>query len=511
MDSISSLWAGFQVALTPTNLFFCFVGVFIGTLVGVLPGIGPPGALAMLLPVTIGVPPTSAIIMLAGIYYGAQYGGSTTSILVNIPGEASSIVTCIDGYQMARQGRAGPALGISAIGSFVAGTLSLFFLCLLAHPMTHLALRFGPAEFFGLMMMGLIFVTFLSSSSMTKSLISMGMGLILTSVGMDIITGKVRFGFGSMELANGIGLIPLAMGLFGLGEVLLNLETKIDRKVFEGRIKGVLPNKSDLKVSSGPILRGSILGFFLGVIPGGGALLASFFSYAMEKKLSKTPERFGKGAIEGVAGPESANNSGAGGAFVPLFTLGIPSNSVMAMLLGAFILYGIVPGPLLMNEHPEIVWGTIASMYIGNVMLLILNLPLIGLWIQILKVPYHVLYPVITFFMIIGSYSLRNSFFDVLLLIIFGVLGYLMKKFQYDAAPLVLAFVLGDQIETAFRQALIISAGKFSIFVTRPIAATFLLISLILLLLPVFSWIRGRKSIVSQVTTEGKTDKSILG
>ena len=505
MDILFNLFAGFQVALTPINLFFCFGGVFIGTLIGVLPGIGPPGALAMLLPITIGVPPTSAIIMLAGIYYGAQYGGSTTSILINIPGEASSIVTCIDGYQMARQGRAGPALGISAIGSFVAGTVGLLFLCILANPMTKIALRFGPAEFFGLMVMGLIFVTFLGGGSMIKSLVSMSMGLILTMVGMDIITGEIRFGFGSMQLANGIGLIPIAMGLFGLGEVFLNLEIKIDRQIFEEKIRGILPDKKDLKQSCGPILRGSILGFLLGVIPGGGALLASFFSYATEKKLSRHPELFGKGAIEGVAGPESANNAGSTGAFVPLFTLGLPSNSTMAMLLGAFILYGMVPGPLLMVEKPQVIWGTIASMYIGNIMLLVLNLPLIGLWIQILKVPYRVLYPIIIFFMIIGSYSLRKDFFDVLLLIIFGIVGYLMKKFQYAAAPMILAFVLGDQLENAFRQSLIISGGQFSIFVIRPMSASFLLISLLLLLAPLAPWLHGKKVILSRISRDGET------
>jgi len=505
MEAFTSLAAGFQIALTPMNLFFCFVGVFIGTLIGVLPGIGTSGTMAMLLPITMGFPPISAIIMLAGIYYGACYGGSTTSILVNIPGESMSIVTCLDGYQMARQGRAGPALGISAIGSFVAGTLAIVFLGFLAKPITTFALRFGPPEYFGLMVVGMMLIIFLGSGSMIKSLISAVMGLILAMVGMDIITGEVRFGFGSIQMSNGIGLVPMAMGLFGLGDIFLNLETKIDREIFETRIKGFFPNRKDLKQSSGPILRGSILGFFLGILPGGGATLASFFSYAVEKKISKHPERFGKGAIEGVAGPESANNAGAGGAFVPLFTLGIPPNSVMAMLLGAFILYGMQPGPLLMAEHPEVFWGTVASMYIGNVMLLILNLPLIGLWVQLLKVPYRILFPLIILFTLIGSYSLRNNPFDVLLLIIFGVLGYLMKKFEYEAAPMLLAFVLGDLMENAFHQSLIISGGDFSIFLTRPITAICLFVALTLLLTPFIPWLQRGKDIVSKTAQDAKT------
>ena len=502
MDAFYGLLGGFQIALTPMNLFFCFVGVFIGTLIGVLPGIGTSGTMAILLPITMGFPPTSAIIMLAGIYYGACYGGSTTSILVNIPGESMSIVTCLDGYQMARQGRAGPALGISAIGSFIAGTIGIVLVSFLAKPVTSFALRFGPPEFFGLMIVGIVLVTYLGTGSMIKSLISAVMGLVLSMVGMDIITGQVRFTFGSIELSNGIGLVPIAMGLFGLGEIFLNLETKIVREIFETKIKGLFPTKRDFKQSAGPIFRGSILGFFLGILPGGGATLASFFSYAVEKRISKHPELFGKGTIEGVAGPEAANNAGSAGAFVPLFTLGIPPNSVMAMLLGAFILYGLQPGPLLMAEHPEIFWGAIASMYIGNVILLILNLPLIGMWVQILKIPYRILFPLIIFFTLIGSYTLRNNATDVLIMIIFGVIGYLMKKFEYETAPMLLAFVLGDLMENAFHQSLIIGDGRFSIFITRPIAAVCLLVALALLLSSVIPWLRRGKEIVSKATIE---------
>ncbi len=505
MDAFFRLMEGFQVALTPMNLFFCLLGVFTGTLIGVLPGIGPTGTIALLLPITMKIPPTSAIIMLAGIYYGACYGGSTTSILVNIPGESMTVITCLDGYQMARQGRAGPALGIAAIGSFIAGTVSIIFLGFLAVPINKIALRFGPPEYFSLMVVGIMLVIYLGRGSITKALISAFVGLIISTIGMDIVTGEVRFGFGSMELANGIGLVPIAMGTFGLGEIFLNLETTIDHEVFKAKLERIFPNWNDLKQSTGPILRGTVFGFFLGILPGGGATMASFFSYATEKKVSKHPERFGTGTIEGVAGPESANNAAAGGAFIPLFTLGIPANVVMAMLLGALILYGMEPGPLLMTEHPEIFWGCIASMYLGNVMLLILNLPLIGMWVQVLKIPYRILFPLIIFFTLLGSYAVRNSSFDVLLLIIFGILGYLMKKFEYEAAPLILAFVLGDLMENAFRQSLIIAAGDFAIFVTRPISAACLFVAFTLLLSSAIPWLRRGKEIISKESqdTEG--------
>ncbi len=498
MDVFSFLLSGLQVVMIPMNLFYCFVGVFVGTLIGVLPGIGPVGTMAILLPFSTGIPPTAAIIMLAGVYYGAQYGGSTTSILINIPGEASGVVTCIDGYQMAMQGRAGPALGISAIGSFVAGTLGVFFLSFLAVPLANLGLRFGPPEFFGLMVVGMTLVTYLASGSMLNALVSALMGLILSMVGQDIVTGEVRFGFGSLELASGIGIVPLAMGLFGLSQVFLNLEIKIKRELFQMKIGGLLPNREDFKRSIGPVFRGSIVGFFLGIIPGGGPSLGSFFSYVAEKRMSKHPDRFGKGAIEGVAGPESANNACAEGCFVPMLTLGIPSNGSMAMLLGALMLYGVVPGPLLIVDHPEVFWGTIASMYVGNVMLLVLNLPLVGLWVQILKIPYRILSSLIVLFTIVGSYTLRKDPFDILLVIIFGVLGYFMKKFDYDAPPMILAFVLGDRMENAFRQSLIMSSGSFSIFTTRPITAICLLVALTLLVTPFIPGLSRRKDIISE-------------
>lgn len=482
MDALIHLVSGLQIAVTPQNILFCLVGVFVGTLVGVLPGIGPTGAMAMLLPLTMKVPPVSGIIMLAGIYYGAQYGGSTTSILVRIPGEPTSIVTCLDGHEMAKQGRAGAALGISAIGSFVAGTFGVMMIAFLASPLTNLALRFGPPEFFSLMVLGMLLIIYLSGKSMMKSIISAIMGFILATVGMDIFTGEIRFGFGWIELSDGIGLIPMAMGLFGLADVFINLEKKIDVKALTVKIKGLFPSRKDLKDSIGPIARGSSLGFFAGIIPGGGAALASLTSYAVEKKVSKHPELFGKGLIQAVAGPEAANNAGAQGAYVPMFTLGIPPNSAMAMLLGALMLYGVQPGPMLVIDHPDIFWGTIASMYVGNVLLLILNLPLIGLWVQILKIPYNILFPLITFFMIVGSYTVRNNIIDVLFLIIFGVVGYLMDKFGYEAIPMILAFILGDYLEINLRQSLIISGGNLAIFFNRPIALTCLVFALALLI-----------------------------
>ncbi len=493
MDTFSHLLGGFQIALTPLNILFCFIGAFIGTFVGVLPGIGPTGAMAMLLPVTMGVPPVSAVILLAGIYYGAQYGSSTTSILVNIPGEPTSIVTCIDGHQMAKQGRAGPALGISALGSFIAGTIAIMFLGSLAGPVTQFALQFGPPEYFGLMVLGMMLIIYLGGKSMMKSLVSATMGLIFTMVGMDIFSGKVRFGFGWIEMSNGIGLVPMAMGLFGLADIFLNLETKVDQNIFVLKLKGIFPNWQDLKQSVAPIFRGSFLGFFLGILPGGGPTLASIASYGIEKKMTKHPERFGHGAIEGVAGPESANNGAAGGSFVPLFTLGIPPNSPMAMLLGALMLYGMQPGPMLIVDHPEIFWGTIASMYLGNVMLLILNFPLIGLWVQILKIPYRILFPLIILFTLVGSYTVRNNVVDLLFLVIFGLLGYLMKKFDYEVVPMMLAFILGDYMETALRQSMIVSAGSLSIFFTRPIAAGCLGLAFLLLISPLIPWLRREK------------------
>ncbi len=493
MDLLHYLNIGFSVALQPVNLFYCFVGVFVGTLVGVLPGIGPVGAMSLLFPLTFKATPEAAIIMLAGIYYGAMYGGSTTSILVNIPGEAASVVTCLDGYQMARQGRAGPALGMAAFGSFIAGTLSIVGLTLLAPPLSKFALRFGPPEYFSLMVLGLTVLIYLAHGSMPKALLMAAFGIVLGLIGLDSINARPRFTFDRMELVDGVGLVPIVMGLFGISEVLINIEQAIRRDIFETRLKGLLPTAKDWNDSKGALARGSLLGFFLGILPGGGAVISSFISYAVEKRVSRHPERFGKGAIEGVAGPEAANNSATGGAFIPLMTLGIPPNVVMAMLLGAFMIHGVQPGPLMMQQNPGLFWGIIASMYIGNIMLLVLNLPLIGLWVQILKVPYKILFPLILLFCLIGVYSVSNAVFDVYLMIVFGVVGYLMKKFDYEGAPLVLAFVLGPLLENNLRKSLIMSQGDFSSFFLRPLSAASLILALFLLVSPFIPWMGEKR------------------
>lgn len=487
MDVLQNVIYGFQVALQPVNLIYCFFGVLIGTLVGVLPGLGPSAAIALLLPSTFKLAPVSAVIMLGGIYYGAMYGGSTTSILVNIPGEAASVVTCLDGYQMAKKGRAGPALGIAAISSFIAGTLAIIALTLLGPFLANIALKFGPPEYFSLMIVGLMVLTYLSSGSMIKSLMMAIVGLILGGIGMDVISGKYRFIYGLQVLADGVGLVPIVMGLFGISEVLLNLETEIKRDILTTRVKNLLPTLKDWANSIWSIIRGTVLGFFLGILPGGGAIVASFASYAIEKKVSKHPEEFGKGAIQGVAGPEAANNAAAGGSFIPLLTLGIPANAVMAILLGALMIHGLRPGPLLIKEAPDLFWGTIVSMYIGNAMLLVLNLPLIGLWVQVLKVPYYLLYPLILLFCLIGSYSIGNNTSDVILMLIFGVVGYLMRKFRYDGAPLVLGLVLGPMLEESFRESLMLSWGSFSIFISRPVSIAFLVVAVLLLVLPIIT------------------------
>jgi putative tricarboxylic transport membrane protein len=484
MDFLNSALLGFQVAFQPINLFFCFMGVLTGTLVGVLPGLGPVAAMSLLLPTTFHVSPVSAIIMLSGIYYGAMYGGSTTSILVNIPGEAASVVTCLDGYQMARQGRAGPALGISAFGSFIAGTLSIVGLMLIAPPLAAMALKFGPPEYFSLMILGLTVLTFLASGPMWKALLMAAFGLFLGCMGMDNMTASYRFTFNILELSDGVGLVPVVMGLFGISEVMLNVEQSMQRTVLQAKIQHLLPNRKDWAASLGPITRGTVLGFFLGVLPGGGAVISSFVSYAVEKKISRHPEKFGTGMIEGVAGPEAANNAATGGAFIPLLSLGIPANAVMALLLGAFIIHGVQPGPMLVKEHPQLFWGAVTSMYMGNVMLLILNLPLIGLWVRILKVPYPILFPLILLFCLIGCYSLNNSVTEVLVMVLFGLIGYAFKKFQYEAAPLVLALVLGPMMENSLRQALLMSAGSPVIFFERPISAILMGTAIFLLIFP---------------------------
>jgi putative tricarboxylic transport membrane protein len=496
MELLNYLSIGFSVALQPINLFYCFVGVFVGTLIGVLPGIGPVGAMSLLLPTTFKSTPEAAIIMLAGIYYGAMYGGSTTSILVNIPGEAASVVTCLDGYQMARQGRAGPALGIAAFGSFIAGTVSILGLMLLAIPLSRFALKFGPPEYFTLMILGLTVLIYLAHGSMPKALLMAAFGIVLGLIGLDSINARPRLTFDKMELMDGVGLVPIVMGLFGISEVLVNIEQVMRRDILKAKIKGLMPTAKDWRDSAGPIARGSVLGFFLGILPGGGAVISSFISYAIEKRISKHPERFGKGAIEGVAAPESANNSATGGAFIPLMTLGIPPNVIMAMLLGAFMIHGVTPGPLMMKQNPGLFWGVIASMYIGNIMLLVLNLPLIGMWVQVLKIPYKILFPLILLFCLIGVYSVDNTVFDIYIMILFGIIGYLMKKFDYEGAPLVLAFVLGPLLENNLRKSLIMSQGDFSIFFNRPLAAASMIVALFLLISPLIPWIgKKRKAI----------------
>lgn len=488
MEIFQGVLSGFQVTFQPINLLYCFIGVFVGTLVGVLPGLGPAAAIALLLPSTFALSPVSSVIMLAGIYYGAMYGGSTTSILVNIPGEAASVVTCLDGHAMARQGRAGPALGIAAFGSFIAGTLSILMLTLLAPLLVKVTLSFGPPEYFSLMVLGTTLVTYFSHGSMVKALMMALVGVLLGTVGVDSISGRYRFIFGIQTLMDGLGLIPVIMGLFGISEVLLNLEHLVrERTIFAAPTKGLLPNREDWRRSAIPIARGSLLGFFLGILPGAGAIIASFASYATEKRASKHPERFGNGAIEGVAGPEAANNAAAGGAFIPLLTLGLPANAVMAILLGALMIHGLQPGPLLIKRAPDIFWGIITSMYIGNVMLLILNLPLIGIWTRLLRVPYGRLFPFILLFCLIGSYSVNNNVGDGIVMWAFGILGYLLRKFDYEGAPLILAMVIGPMMEEALRQSLILSAGSFNIFFSRPIAASFIFAAALLLLLPLIT------------------------
>jgi putative tricarboxylic transport membrane protein len=500
MDIFSNLLYGFQVVLQPINFLYCFIGVLVGQVIGVLPGIGPVGAMSILIPATFGVPPVTGVIMLAGIYYGAMYGGTITSVLVNIPGEAATVITCLDGYQMARKGRAGPALGISAMGSFIGGTFALILLQLLVYIVAEVALKFGPPEYFALMCMGMTTVTYLGKGSLIKAGIMAIVGIILGSVGADTISGRLRFTFGIPELSDGLGIVPLAMGLFGISEVLTNIERPLKRLIiYETRVKNILPNLEDWRRSIRAIARGSFIGFFLGILPGGGSILSSFISYSVEKGVSKYPEEFGRGAIEGVAGPETANNAATGGAFVPLLALGIPPNIVMALLLGALLIHGVTPGPLLFEQHPDVFMGLIASMYIGNGMLLLMNLPLIGLWIKVLRVPFRILFPLILLFCLIGCYAIQNNVFDILVMIFFGVVGYVLRKFEYETAPLLLAFILGPMLENAFRQSLVMSSGELSIFFTRPISCVALILSIALLASSGFSAFRKARATVTKI------------
>ena len=493
MDLFANLATGFGVALTIQNLLYCFVGVLLGTLIGVLPGIGPVATIAMLLPITYALPPVSALIMLAGIYYGAQYGGSTTAILVNLPGEASSVVTCLDGYQMARQGRAGTALAIAAIGSFFAGTVATLLVAAFAPPLAEVALKFGPAEYFSLMVLGLIAAVVLAHGSLVKAIAMIVLGLLLGIVGTDVNSGMARFSFGLPELTDGIGFVVVAMGLFGFAEIIVNLEHTEKREVFTDKVSNLMLTWKDFKSALPAILRGTGIGSALGILPGGGALLGAFASYTVEKKIAKDPSRFGKGAIEGVAGPESANNAGAQTSFIPLLTLGIPPNAVMALMVGAMMIHGIQPGPQVMTSNPQLFWGLIASMWIGNLMLVVLNLPLIGIWIKLLSVPYRLLYPAILLFCCIGVYSLQNNIFDVMMTVVFGFLGYIFVKLECEPAPLLLGFVLGPMMEENLRRALLLSRGDPTVFFTRPISAVMLSIAAVLLLIIIAPSIRKKR------------------
>ncbi|MDB5598058.1 MAG: Tripartite tricarboxylate transporter TctA family [Xanthobacteraceae bacterium] len=493
-DLIANLALGFSVAAQPQNLFFCLIGALVGTLVGVLPGIGTVATVAMLLTITFGLSPTSALIMLAGIYYGAQYGGSTTSVLVNIPGEAGSVVTCLDGHQMARQGRAGAALSIAAIGSFFAGTVSTVLVAALGAPLTSLALLFGPAEYFSLMVLGLIFAVVLARGSVLKAIAVILLGLLLSMVGSDLETGAGRMTFDWAELSDGIGFANVAMGLFGFAEIIRNLEMSDEsREILNTKVTGLMPTRQDLIDSAPAIARGTILGSILGILPGGGAIVASFAAYTVEKRIAKDPSRFGRGAIEGVAAPESANNAAAQTSFIPLLTLGIPPNAVMALMVGAMTIQGIVPGPQVMTKQPELFWGMIASMWVGNLMLVIINLPLVGLWVSLLRVPYRLLFPSIVVFCCIGIYSVNNSPSDVIIAAVFGLIGYWMVKHDFEPAPMLLGFVLGPLMEENLRRAMLIARGDPTVFITRPISAGLIAVATVLLVLALLPTIRKRR------------------
>jgi putative tricarboxylic transport membrane protein len=496
MDLLNNLSIGFGVAFTAQNLLYAFLGCILGTLIGVLPGIGPVATIAMLLPATYALPPIAALIMLAGIYYGAQYGGSTTAILVNLPGESSSVVTCIDGYQMARQGRAGPALAAAGLGSFFAGCVGTLILAAFAPPLTELAFKFGPAEYFSLMILGLVGAVVLASGSLLKAISMILLGLLLGLVGTDVNSGVARFSFDIPELTDGIGFVVIAMGVFGYGEIITNLaQPEDDREVFTAEVHGLWPTKADFKAMLPAVLRGTALGSLLGVLPGGGALLAAFAAYTLEKKIPLKPGEvaFGKGNIRGVAGPESANNAGAQTSFIPLLTLGIPPNAVMALMVGAMTIHNIQPGPQVMTSNPELFWGLIASMWIGNLMLIILNLPLIGMWIKLLTVPYKFMFPAIVLFCAIGVYSTNNNTFDIWLVAIFGFIGYVFAKLGCEPAPLLLGFILGPMMEENLRRALLLSRGDWSVFLTRGLSASLLAAAALLLVIVLLPAVKNKR------------------
>jgi putative tricarboxylic transport membrane protein len=491
-STIDSLLLGFSVATRPDILLYAFLGCLVGTLVGMLPGIGPLTGISILLPVTYGLDATKAVVMLAGIYYGSQYGGSTTSILMRIPGEAGSVMTCIDGYAMARKGRAGAALCIAAVGSFIAGTFSLVVLTVVAPPLAAFALRFGPPEYTALLVLGLIFLAYMSSTSLVRTLLMALVGLLFGMVGIDNLTGHFRYSFDLAELGDGIGIVPVAVGLFGLGEILSTPSAKVTGEVIKPRLRELLPTAREWRESGMPIARGSVLGFLVGIIPGSAHIISSFLSYALERRIAKKPEEFGHGAVAGVAGPESANNAASTGAFVPMLALGLPTGPVTAVLIGALAIHGVAAGPALVNEHPKVFWGFVASMYVGNLMLLALNLPLVSLFVNVLRIPYSYLYPLIIMFCVIGVYAVNNSIVDVWIMLIMGVLGYLLRKFSLDPAPLVLGLVIAPVFEMSLRQSLIMSNGNYFIFLQRPIALTLMIIAAGLLALSAYGWLRRR-------------------
>jgi putative tricarboxylic transport membrane protein len=511
VETLQGLMTGFAAALSPGVLLYAFVGCLVGTLVGVLPGVGPLAGISLLLPVTYGLDATNALVLLAGIYYGAMYGGSTTSILMRIPGEAASVMTCIDGYAMTQKGRAGAALAVAAVGSFIAGTLSILGLMLLAPPLAEFALRFGPSENFALMVLGLLVLAYMSSGPMTRSLTMAALGLLLGMVGMDTMTGLFRFEYGLSELGDGIGIVPVAVGLFGISEILFSAGRASQVSVRAPRLRELLPTAREWTASAGPIGRGTLLGFLIGIIPGPGHVISSFVSYSVERRLSKTPERFGHGAIEGVAGPESANNSATSGAFVPMLALGLPSGAVPAIMLAAMMIHGIAPGPLLMQQQPQLFWTVIASMYVGNVVLLVLNLPFVGLFVNILRIPYSYLYPSLLAFATIGVYAVNNSVVDIWIMAVAGLVGYVLRKLDFEIAPIILGLVLAPMLELNFRQSLALSAGDYSIFLTRPMTATMLLVGLVLLLLgmrSIFKDAAGARALASLEAADGPGPKT---
>jgi len=481
-ETFQNLMLGFSVALQPSILVYAFIGCLIGTLVGMMPGLGPLAGISMLLPATFGLNPIIAVVLLAGVYYGAMYGGSTTSILLRIPGEAASVMTCVDGYAMTQNGRAGPALAIAAIGSFVAGTVGVVGLMLLAPTLAAWALRFGPPEYTGLLIMGLIILAYMSGGSMLKTMAMAAFGLLLGMIGIDVMTGYTRFSFDIVELGDGVGIVPVAVGLFGVSEILLMAGAPVPQEIQRPKLRDLIPSREEFRLSTWPIVRGSVLGFLIGIIPGSAHIISSFVSYGIERRISKHPERFGKGAIEGVAGPESANNAAATGAFVPMMALGIPTSPVTAVMIAAIMVHGVLPGPMLIQQQPELFWGFVASMYVGNVVLLILNLPMVGLFVNLLRIPYAYLYPCILCFCILGTYAVSSNVVDVWILLVMGAIGYVLRKLGYDLAPVALGLVLAPMLELSLRQSLAMSAGSYSIFLERPIAVTMLGMSAVFLL-----------------------------